>query len=88
MAGFAFVVYTLSMARRVIPLLVMGMFTLVASCGDRTSERQLSPSIAGMPTVADAPSLTIGVVDGDPEYQFVDVVGATRRRDSRVDRAG
>ena len=38
----------------------------------------------GLPVVADTPSLVIGTMEDDPDYQFVDVVAATRREDGTI----
>lgn len=61
---------------------VLALF--LAACAEPRRESMSEVPRQGLPALADSPSLIIGVVDGDPEYQFVDVVGATRRRDGTI----
>jgi hypothetical protein len=83
MAGFSFVLYSSAMvcAARAAALSAV---SLLAACVERAPDTQSALPLGGMPTLVDSPSLVIGVVDGDPEYQFEDVAGATRRRDGTI----
>src|SRR5687768_17678975 len=61
------------------------LLSILCGCAESSRQSNQGPtSGAGLPALADSPSITIGVVDGDPEYQFVDVVRATRRRDGTI----
>ena len=60
----------------------------ILACSDNGSkpgaaDRNAIPATS-LPIVSDSPTVVIGTVDEDPNYQFVDVVGATRRPDGTI----
>src|SRR5688572_6307366 len=59
------------------------LLTFAAACSD-TPSREVPASVNSLPVIADSPSIVIGTVDEDPNYQFVDVVGVTRRPDGTI----
>jgi hypothetical protein len=63
--------------------LVLGALILCGGCEGPARPYKL-PIIHGMPQVGGAPTISIGVVEGDPNYEFMDVVGVTRRKSGSI----